>query len=583
MSLKDVPTWRGILSPNFVRTLSYVKPHRGLLWPTALFSLLYIPLSLFEPYLILFLVDNVLVAGRPDLIWELAYKATLFFIIYASTELLSVYYLMRLSLGLHIGIKNHQLDNLLAKSLNFFRGIPSGKILFSFFNDSNQIGALLSLGMSNWIINLLILAVRAFILWYLSPFLCLLYFIVLPLQGVIIYKLTKRVMKYELDLKKMDEGLTSRLESLLRGVVTVKAFSFGNPLAQVWRRLLASRLQLDFKNVMWQKVGLLAINNVQLVGSFAVLFVGAEMVHDGNLSLGALFAFITVTGRMTPALNSLIGFFVTIQEALVGIERYYRIFDTPDEEAQLSAFGNGRPKSPIKLSDNGRLESIEARDVQVFPGDGAPVLIPCDFTLRRGEHYLWFGPNGSGKTSLALAIAGLLPHTRGALVCGGMPLCDYELASVREVVLYVSHEPFWPERTLAENFTNSEQADELDGERLKEALSTAAADSILASLPLGMDTPLNGNVLSLGENQRLFLAMALYRRPEVLIMDEALSNVPPRLATKIMDRLCASAKDRMVVYITHHPDQFGMFDHRIEFSELGEAPLNVSFAPTVSL
>ena len=136
-------------------------------------------------------------------------------------------------------------------------------------------------------------------------------------------------------------------------------------------------------------------------------------------------------------------------------------------------------------------------------------------------------------------------------------------------MLYLGSEPFWPERTLAENFCNridSAPAD-LDGERLAESLWMADAEPVLASLPLGMQTTLSqdGHVLSRGENQRLFLAMALYRRPPILILDESLSHVASRSVRAILQRLGESSLGSLIVHVTQRPGDHPWSQRKIGF------------------
>jgi len=283
------------------------------------------------------------------------------------------------------------------------------------------------------------------------------------------------------------------------------------------------------------------------------------MVDRGWLTLGGLFAFLTASGRLTPSVHALIAFAVTIQESMVGIERFYRVYDLPDETRE---FGHGdtgtRTLTPTDL------DSVTLRDVEVDHG-AARIRIPCNLTMERGRHYLWHGPNGAGKTSLGLALAGLVPHRRGTILCGDAALCDFALPSVRAQVLYVGHEPYWPERTLGENFSNVDGDGVLDHARLAEALEIAEASDILESLPLGMRTVLTGKELSAGESQRLFLAMALYRRPRVLVLDEALANVAAPVVQRIVRRLVRLGGETQVVFVSHSAAYLDLFQGELRF------------------
>jgi len=564
-SVADVAPWRGLTSPNFRRAFRYLRPQLWLVGATAFFSILYLPFAVFEPLLIKYFIDKILLGQHPELMLRLGEVTFAFFLIYGLVEIGGVYCVLRLAQRLHAFIKAEQLANILAKGLNFHKNTPAGRLMYCFFNDSNQIGTLLSLGLSNAAMSVALIIVRSVILWYIAPRLLLLYFATIPAQAIIMYRVLRRVMRFQIQLKAKDEDLTARIETLLRSAATVKSFGFAGPLSHIWNELFNARLGLDFNNLMWQKVGFLVIGQLHLFGTFAILFYGVYMVHNGALTLGTLLAFLTVSGRLSPSVHGLISFFVGIQETLVGLERYYMIHDLPDEAREFvqrsGAVANGRRDLGPDV-----LRQVAVHNVDVDHGNGR-IRVPCDLQLELGKSYIWYGPNGAGKTSLALALAGLVPHARGSIVCSGVPLCDFSLPSVRENVLYVGSEPFWPERTLAENFTNSDGNGHVDQERLAEALEVSEARQIVDSLPLRMESILTtkGHILSQGEGQRLFLAMALYRRPPLLILDEALSSVAANVRQRILARLVRQPPGHMMVYISHSGDHADQFDGEARF------------------
>ena len=571
MSLPNIKGWRGAISPNARRVLNYALPERLRFARVGLLALFYLPLSLVEPYLLMYLVDRVLIAGRPDLLAPFAVRIIPIFILASSVEFLMTYSVLDISRRLHKVVKASQLENLLQKSITFFRGIPSGKVLFSFFNDSNQIGALLSVGLSTVVMNIFFVVLRLGILGYLDALLLLTYLAVIPFQAVVVWRTMKIAMRLEIELKNRDEDLTSKIESILHGVVSMKSFGFTQSLTEIWKRLFAARLNVDFRNMMWKELGSLIVVNFQAIGMFAIFFVGVYKISDGELTLGTLLAFSAVAGRVTPSISMLIGFMVGIQESMVNIERYYRVYDLPSEaqefeRSMVSAGGLGQRE--LGKSD---LETIEVHSPVVDLGNGATVRVPAEFSMQMGESYLWRGPNGAGKTSLALAMVGLLPHSRGGIQFSGANLAEFSLDSIRGQILYSGAQPFWPERSLAENFANCDGPAELDEERLAEAMRISSADKVIDALPMGMASTLteDAHILSRGENQRLGLALMIYRQPRVLILDESLSNVSDRHTRHILSEL-SHLRDRCcVIHVSQRKEIRELVDRTFEFGPAG--------------
>ena len=566
--LEDIRSWRGFLSPNFRRTLGYLKPERPRIAVYVLLSLLNLPLSLVEPYILMYLVDRILLAGRPDLLLPFGVRIIPYFLLASCVQFLLTYTLLKMARELHYGIKSIQLDNLMRKSLGFFQNNATGQVLFAFFNDSNSIGGLLTVGLLNTAMSVLYVLVRLCVLGWIDPVLMVAYLAVLPFQLLLMWRMMKVVMRLEIDLKKRDEDLTARIESLLQGAIVIKSFGFAGSMSQIWKDLFGVRLDVDLRNMIWKQLGGLGVANIQAVGVFFVLFLGVHKVAAGELSLGSVLAFMSISAGVTPALHGLVGFLVGAQEAFVNIERYYRIYDVPDEARQFSDARVVNGPIPSAELEPDELREVTLRDVVVQHGDGTTVQVPCEVAMQRGENILWYGRNGAGKTSLALALAGLVPHAPGTIRGATRPLSDFTPRSIHRHVLYVGAEPFWPEQTLAENFANG-QGGAPDPERLAWALDCADAERVLDALPAGMETVLShdGHVLSRGENQRLFLAMALYRQPAVLILDEALSHVASASVRRIFGRLADAPPASLIVHVSQRPSDEERWDQRVEIGD----------------
>ncbi len=584
--LPDVSSWNGLWGPNARRAIGYLGQERGVLFLTAALALVYVPASLAEPYILYFLVERIVIAGRPDLLMGfLATMAPLMFVI-ANVNFLLSYTVLRLSRNLHCNIKSSQLDNLVDKGINFFRNSDPGTILFSFFNDSNRIGATLSLGLVNTALHVILAVLRTGILGYINPFLMCLYLLaVIPLQLAIARKVVRVAMMCEIDLKKEDEQLTARIESLLRGAIPVKALGFGAPMAALWKRQFVSRMDLDLRNMTWQQLGSMGISTLQTMGTLIVLFVGVQQTASGRMNLGEVLAFMAISARISPSLQSIMVFVVGLQEVLVDIERYYRILDFPSEATEFST-GNCSPSRDICDSD---LDEIVIQRTRVEYGNGQSSEVPCDFAMRSSGIYVWTGPNGSGKTSIAQALAGLVPHSPGSILCGGRALSDFDPESIRRKILYLSADPYWPKRTLGENFANRAEGGDLDCVRLSEVLTICDANEILELLPQGMQSVLSdvGHTISRGQNQRLFLALALYRQPRILVLDEALSQVSEDLVRRIHDWMLDTQYVPIVIQIGHRngdlfPDAERVIFRRIEvIQDIDRPAAAVAFAEPV--
>lgn len=226
--------------------------------------------------------------------------------------------------------------------------------------------------------------------------------------------------------------------------------------------------------------------------------------------------------------------------ALAGVERLLRQAGAAAEPVAVA----GPQPGPGLL----RLDTVT-----VALGDRPePGLRDLTLDVPPGQFLLICGPSGAGKTTLADLLAGLLWPDQGALLLNNHPLRADQRRHWRDRVAYVPQDACFFRGTLRQNMGLAEGATTVDD--LHRALYLAGAEFVLA-LPLGLETPLGdgGRGLSGGERQRVALARALLRRPQLLVLDEAISALDAATATQVLHRLQALRPHTTVVLISHHP------------------------------
>jgi ATP-binding cassette subfamily B multidrug efflux pump len=341
--------------------------------------------------------------------------------------------------------------------------------------------------------------------------------------------------------------LSDVLQANLAGVRVVRSFALEEHERDRFEK--ANRHYLEASLALARLRGSLGptIGAVAAVGYLVFFWYGSALLlrgpGAGGISQGAFFAFWSAFVRMTWPMIA-IGFSLSIvQRGRAGFIRLRDIFDAQPEVV------DGPRRAPRHIGGSLTVERLE------FAYGSRPVLSDVTFKVAPGESLAIVGRTGSGKTTLAMLLARLLPTPPGCVRIDGVDVCQLPLASVRSVLGYAQQDAFLFSTTVSRNIglalDDSESAD--DSARISEAAREAQVFEEACSLPEGFDTVVGerGVQLSGGQKQRIALARALISEPKVLILDDPLSAVDAKTEAAILDAIERQAARRTVVLITH--------------------------------
>ena len=215
----------------------------------------------------------------------------------------------------------------------------------------------------------------------------------------------------------------------------------------------------------------------------------------------------------------------------------------------LQAAPDTAPSEPVEFHESVRLAGVSF----TYPGAQGPSLDGVDLTIARGTSHGLVGGTGSGKTTLVDLILGLLVPQTGALEVDGGPVSGARVSGWRRHVGYVPQEIFLTDDTVANNIAFGVPPEAVDRERIEWASGIAQLDEVMVELPKGLDTVIGerGVRLSGGQQQRIGIARALYRNPDVLILDEGTSALDGVTEAKVIDAIQALTPRKTIIWIAH--------------------------------
>jgi ABC-type bacteriocin/lantibiotic exporter with double-glycine peptidase domain len=198
-----------------------------------------------------------------------------------------------------------------------------------------------------------------------------------------------------------------------------------------------------------------------------------------------------------------------------------------------------------------------------YAGSHAPVLANISCTFEPGERVALVGPSGIGKSTLASLIFAARQPGGGAITLDGVPLADIPLAELRQRIVVVPHEIDVFTGSVVENIALDPQP--IDRDQVIAAASLAGIDSERMTLPQGYDTLLGqgGIDLSAGQKQRLGIARAIFRRPDILVLDESTSALDLATEQRVLDSLLSDRQDMTIIAITHRASVVDRMDRTV--------------------
>nr|WP_310741135.1 type I secretion system permease/ATPase [Ideonella aquatica] len=327
----------------------------------------------------------------------------------------------------------------------------------------------------------------------------------------------------------------------IHGIQTVKASALEPQMQRRWDQQLAAYVSSSFRT---QTLAQLANEGVQLIGrisNVALLWWGARLVMNGELTVGQFVAFNMFAARVAQPVMRLAQMWADLQQTGLSMARLADILDSPTE--RLSATAAHLPPLQGRIT----LDQVSFR----YRPDAPPVIQQLSLDIKPGEVLGVVGRSGSGKSTLTRLIQRLHTPEQGRILIDGLDLTSVDPAQLRRQVGVVLQENLLFNRSVRENIAIADPAAPL--EMVIQAAKLAGAHEFIGELPQAYDTLVSeqGASLSGGQRQRIAIARALFSNPRVLILDEATSALDYESEAIIQQNMRAICQGRTVIIIAH--------------------------------
>lgn len=492
-------------------------------------------LAVVTPFFQQWVLDGVIVQHDTDLLQVLALGFGMLMLLQLLISTLRSWMVIYFSTQLNLQWAAGVLSKLLRLPMDYFMRRHLGDVI-SRFGAIQNIRQTLTSAALNAVLDGLMAGVALVMMLVYSPRLALVTLLALAAYVLI------RVLSYEPFRQASEEQIVhaarqdGHLLESVRGVQSLKLFNREDERLAQWLNLLVNtsnrELATQRLSTLYQSANTLVFG----AENIAVVYLGALLVIQGELSIGMSFAYAAYKTQFSGRISALVD--LGFQVRMLRIQRE-RLADIVLGEPE-PAGGAGLPGDAVP--------DIELRQVRFRYAANEPwVLDGVSLRVEAGESVAIVGPSGCGKTTLLKLMLGLLQPTEGEILVMGRPLNAVGLTAWRECLGAVMQEDQLFAGTVAENIAFGDP--ELDLERVQHCARLAAIHEDVLAMPMGWQTLIGdmGAAISGGQKQRLLLARALYKQPRVLFLDEATSHLDAQRELQVNEAIQSLRLTRVVI------------------------------------
>ncbi len=494
--------------------------------------------SLVTPLFFQIVVDKVLVNQAVNTLNVLGIAMLLVILFNTIVSFARSYLLLFAANKIDISTATKIFAHLMRLPVDFFERIPAG-VLLKHMQQNEKIRGFLSGNLFFTILDVMSLLVFIpFLLFYSTT----LTFIVLgfsAMMAVVIACLIKPFQKRLDELYRAEGKRQSMLVESIHGIRTVKSLALEPVEKKFWDNSTAYAIKSCFR------VGKISITAqslsqmLEMMMTICVIWVGAHLVFNHTITIGALIAFQMLSNRVTAPLVKMVGLIHEYQQIALSIKMLGVVMNTPAEPA------GGGVRNPVRGQVD--FENVSFR----YRPDLPFVLKNYSLGIQPGMTVGFVGRSGSGKTTVTKLLQGLYNVTQGVVKIDGIDIREIEKSHLRRNIGIVLQENYFFSGTVRDNIAMPKQNATL--QEIIYVAKLSGADEFIQKLPRGYETVLEENAsnLSGGQKQRLAIARALLTNPPILIFDEATSALDPESEEVIRKNLKAIAKGRTVLIVSH--------------------------------
>lgn len=493
----------------------------GALGRILLLSVLIEAFALAAPFYLQIALDSVVPSHDLDFLTALAIGFGALAVLSQITSFVRSWAVISLTNELGYRLVSNLFRHMIRLPIGWFQKRSVGDVLTR-FNSSQPITDVLGNGLVQAAVDGILAVATLTLMVIYSPLLAAITFVAFVVYAAIRWSYFGALRMRNVSVIQAQAREQAALIETIRGIVPIRLFGREQDRLRVWQTRRAAMVNASVKTARLQALFSSANTTVIAIENIIFVYIAVRMNIAGDFTIGMITAFGAYKQQ-----------FLTASLNVVTKMADYRMLDVQLNRIGDIALSATEPSGTAAIDIN-KVEAIELKNLRYTYGPGEPnILQGVDLKVHAGEIVAIIGPSGSGKTTLLKVVLGLLPPISGEIIIGGQPVTPSNVAAYRAHIGSVMQDDSLFAGSIAENISFFDPL--ADHDRIVEVAKLMHIHDEILAMPMGYESLVGdmGSALSGGQKQRVLLARALYRRPSLLVLDEATAHLDSDMEARV--------------------------------------------------
>ncbi len=446
-------------------------------------------------------------------------------------------YMMNTSQAVIKGLRDRAFKNLQYVPLKYYAGKNAGQIISRITNDAEALSDFLTFQLPQVVAGIAGIIASIFIMLYLDPILTVYAVIIIPMLLATIFLMNKKIKFNYMNVRRRIAELTGNVGESVNGIKAIKSSGTEDVFNGNFETVNSNNYKANIRAVRLTSLFSSIVQIIEGLGIMIVLYEGGSEVFGKVISIGILVSFIVYVQSFFNPIVQLSQFYNSYQSSSIAIERIYRIIDEEND------YKVDDSKTPVFTKE------LKFNNVTFSYGEER-IIDNLSMVITKGQKIAIIGKTGAGKTTISNLILNFYKPDTGTIYLDGVDINTFNTMEYRKLFGVILQDPFLFDGTILENVRFADSS--ISEDAIMEKISSLGLGSIIGPLGLNANVGERGSNLSEGQRQAVSILRAAVNNPDIIIMDEATSQLDMKNESIIQSAIFKFMEGKTIIIIAHH-------------------------------